>query len=966
MNQFYESVSTGFTIQTCVYETLLYILNSLKFVFFYILSFQWLRDFSYLPILIPKINHAILSENYAFDFLLENYDASLFSFLQTAFYTNNKFFIGLLNSFFLCLPISTTQIIYLRRLLIQGYPAGIMAGLGIILGQCAFIASVIFGARFLIVPWLSLEPLQYILGLVLILSTVYDIVHNKKETRQIRVSEKRLLLKYFLINFCLTWTEQTSFMQFFGNLTFGPNPTIFEVSTALNTWSYYWTHFNYLFGILLGSFIFISFFGFLFIQLMKLIYQKFFLFFEDKFQHRVNYCLIALMLAFSMSSIPYYGLDYLVSGPLGFVYQDKALQKINLRTDLPDIGAHFTRLSSTPPPPLRIDLSIFNQESYPKKNRGIDNLPNFITDEDLNFDGEFFINSEDFLPEKTSSKDMTERITNNLNLDKKKSLAKTQLSPIDQSSISSSESNNQLGDLGDLASLDRSDSVGREKQVSDDLSSNQFEQRRRQLKTDSELKDSWVEKHLNERFFKNYDYSNSIYSDSSNDLTSQSSKKSLIKQPLDSPVDTNFFLKFETISFQNSFNQQIYDFNVRKFLKDKFYSNPVYKTLLNLDIDLFLSRQPVFQFLSPEEEKTLFNYRLILTKYYDSLREYQKISYNEEFQDLFNGSKSYINRVYNQQFKGTLNILRRLFYVSLDELSSDNLLNDKAKNLQTPASIKNSIILKYDQPLFKEFNYENNLYIHEELLNNNRKMTLTNRPLKLMSEAHSETSERSELKTNSTNQNQLNEAHSNLVSKELTKGQQSKYIQETNPYPFYVGWDEQKRKLLVTNRYFPKQIAGMQINRENLNIPQINKNLGDEASMNKSVDEKTIASNKILFSAWPVEINTQLAQAGQSEKRVLNNELMNPFKKWYLKNILQDEPKLPYISLNQATKLQKSPNFMNLNQILKNNYVLKDPSDEFTLNKLPTNTLKDVDSDEILVDILPPKTGGFIWLNKKI
>jgi hypothetical protein len=446
------------------------------------------------------------------------------------------------------------------------------------------------------------------------------------------------------------------------------------------------------------------------------------------------------------------------------------------------------------------------------------------------------------------------------------------------------------------------------------------------------MKDSWVEKHLNKRFLKNYDFSHSSASESYDQRASQSNKDYVnLTKPLNSPVETNFFFKFETCSFQNAFNQQIYDFNVRKFLKEKFYSNPVYKTLLNFDIDLFLSRQPFFQFLSPEEEKNLFNYRLILTKYYDSLREYQKIPYNEEFQQLFNGSKSYINRVYNQQFKGTLNILRRLFYVSLVELNSDNLTNQTAGiSKGTP---NNNILLKYDQPLFNEFHYKDNIYSHEELLNNNQIIK--------------------------SNQTQTNENETDGMIKSLNKNK-LKFIQETNPYPFYVGWDEQKRKLLVTNRYFPKQIAGMQIERSSI-PPKDREAFISEQKNSVASEVQSNLSNRILFSAWPIEVESNYIK---TNKINLNNEVSNPLKKWYKNNILQDHPKLPFIAINDSPKLQKNLNYQNLNQILSNEFVFEDPSDEFTLIKIPSNKLKDINSDDILVDILPPKTGGFVWRKK--
>ena len=82
--------------------------------------------------------------------------------------------------------------------------------------------------------------------------------------------------------------------------------------------------------------------------------------------------------------------------------------------------------------------------------------------------------------------------------------------------------------------------------------------------------------------------------------------------------------------------------------------------MLALDIDLFLNRQPADFRLTGDQELDLFNKRRILSSYYDSLRAYSKLPYNQVFDNFFDGSKSFSNKVYNQQFKGTLRSVRRL------------------------------------------------------------------------------------------------------------------------------------------------------------------------------------------------------------------------------------------------------------------------------------------------------------------
>ena len=97
--------------------------------------------------------------------------------LEAPSFLHNKFFVGFVNSLFVSLPISAIHLLAGRRLLVEGIPAGIAAGLGTIVGQSFFLASVLFGWRWLVIPWLSLEPFNYVVGLLVLLQTIYTICH---------------------------------------------------------------------------------------------------------------------------------------------------------------------------------------------------------------------------------------------------------------------------------------------------------------------------------------------------------------------------------------------------------------------------------------------------------------------------------------------------------------------------------------------------------------------------------------------------------------------------------------------------------------------------------------------------------------------------------------------------------------------------------------------------------------------
>ena len=195
-----------------------------------------------------------------------------------------------------------------------------------------------------------------------------------------------------------------------------------------------------------------------------------------------------------------------------------------------------------------------------------------------------------------------------------------------------------------------------------------------------------------------------------------------------------------------------------KRIKSKYYSNIVYKSILDFELSNFLGRQPKSYSLTKLEENDLFQKRLILASYYDNLREYSKMPYFESFKDLFLGPKSYANRVYNNQFKGTLKIIRRLFSISLERKYNRN---------------KESV-LKFDQPLYKEKLSDQNPLLHEE----------------------------------------LDDAYLDEI--------QTPFLREVDPVPFYAGWDNKLRKFIVTNYWLANSYTGIKTDYSKIfNIPNL-------------------------------------------------------------------------------------------------------------------------------------------------
>jgi hypothetical protein len=114
---------------------------------------------------------------------------------------------------------------------------------------------------------------------------------------------------------------------------------------------------------------------------------------------------------------------------------------------------------------------------------------------------------------------------------------------------------------------------------------------------------------------------------------------------------------------------------------------------------LFLKRQPAVFQLSAEQEADLETKRKLLECYSDSLRDYSNLPYSETFEMFFDGAKSFSNKVYNQQFKGTLRSVRGLFSLTVNNENKENR------------------VLKFDQPLYDFSQKQPFSPYHEELDN---------------------------------------------------------------------------------------------------------------------------------------------------------------------------------------------------------------------------------------------------------
>lgn len=687
LNSMSEALNQNLTFPTFVSQTALYSLKTLQTGFFYIISFQWIRDFSLLPIVLPQVSAAILRES----FVLESPSTVFFDFLEIPDLHQNTFFLGFFNSFFLALPLSVLHIVTIRRLFIQGIPAAVWSIGGYLGGQIFFITCTVFGVRALLVPWLTLEPFNYLLGVILLFRIVYSMVSEplvQLEGWSLAKSPK--YKNFFITSFLLAWCEQTSIFQYLGNLTLSSNVTILETFSTTSSVSSGLTHFFYILGLSFGALFFTCCWGFFLLQLKNAVvmYTPVFL---STFMQTLNKTTFVVAIAFSFTSIPFYGFEYVLTGPLGFLSRDSVFENTpfdeNRVKDFEQVGllssqeTGFKYLNLETAPFDRGDYLIGPEVAQP------------LSFEDLNYRGEF---------------DWMSRVDKTSTLTESKS------------------------GFFSLAKVFQKHSKSKPKSVVSEVETAGF----------------------NDLFPKNSPVIDSDIVESDSSIIERFVTE--IGLGGDDAAEIKPYQELYLKSFPPDFlrKESTIEKEVEQKIKNKYYSNPVYKSLLALDIDLFLKRQPQQFQLTSQQEGDLSTKRRVLESYYDSLRHYANLPYIEdEFDSFFEGTKSFSSKVYNQQFKGTLRSVRRLFSLTV---SNDEDVENSRKT-----------VLKFDQPQY-EFSEKGAFSAyHEEL-----------------------------------------EGPGNQLENEFP----------TLPFvlnkPLYAGWDEHTRKFVITNKILPRNWAGYKVNIE--------------------------------------------------------------------------------------------------------------------------------------------------------
>lgn len=864
INASFDALGQEMSVVQFLQQTFFYLASSLKVSFLYLITFQWLRDLAYLPILIPQYTEAIVKEHLYFT---ENPVVNVFSFAETPTLLQNKFVIGFLNSIFPALPFSCAQLIALRRFYVQGWPAAAATSIGVIAGHSVLLFLVVFGCRAIIIPWLQFEPWNYIIGLTIILRTAYDMgqAGGVIQYRAFSSEHQKTFISMGAAAFLLTLCEQSLIFQHISNLTFGLEPSFLEptTSTSVNLTA---QHSLYLIGFMLGSVVFTYMvywaavgFRAAIMQLFRITQVRF-----HTYYHRYSKLFIVTL---ALSSVPFYGIDYIVTNPLGFVPYDTALIPgvfaPNTTHDLAvkswggvvsqkrEVGADQAIAGFDRGMFMRYMLGRVNPED--RKSATV-----FSTPEDYKIPAEYA-----WMTEYTRRPALHYEF-----IRRHKRTLERFYSFLDQTGtgdalakMTGAETTQERQDRTQRERAEKRDAeqaLRAEQEKREDLwAPEQFDQFT--IVDNYTRKDEPFIRHPNKaEISKAYRLARNVLDDP--DFTKITNTELLLDK-LRTEADNNRRDTTEQFDLASATKAKVPAFVVQQNLHEKvhyeqlekedeatgtlpwiwpslnsyfpekfqegmtpqhaffpgpkqrkaqeaFFNNPYYKLLMRTDIDAFLARQPKTHLLTADEEAELYYKRTMLADYYNSLRKYRRMNNSTEFQLAYGGAKSFAHKVFNHQFKGTYRIARRLFAIDLSPEAHPNFPERRER------------VFKYDMPLFDDTQSHNPM-IHEEL-------------------------EKAREINNQTNQDSTKRAR-----------RPKPFFKPSNTNPFYCGWDETNRQFVLTNRLLPRTLAGAQMTipvefKEYRSLAKLAQQESEKRPQTPHKSKRQRAENEIVFTWWPV------------------------------------------------------------------------------------------------------------------
>ena len=851
-DSFQQTFGSEMTLAALLKGTSLYLWQSVKIAFLYVVTLQWLRDLAYLPVIIP---------NFTFDSFRTVFvkypslpvTTSAMSFLSGApTLVQNKFVVGFFNSFFASLPLTFAHLISARQFYVKGWRAAAATNAGIIAGHLFFLSAVLFGWRPVLLPWLQFEPGTFVIAITVTYYTVKSTFGRAAFGRA--AFQKMLTLSDFAktaaIGFLLMLCDQGVIFKYLSTLTGGLEPTYLEPVTGTVSSAFTQQHFLYLGGFLIGSLVFTAFF-FCLADLLRQWITSVANITNITFASRVNSWSQIASISILCVSFSFYGLDFVCAKPLGFVPYDRAL--------VPGTFASYTledkRLGIAGVPSkqdsedeTQPEIAITKQQKAKMRKKSVFTPKIFPIERDFDlstFDRGVYLRQAMGSTHETKTFESYRIPTSEFWASRtaRRKRPRTIFAKILRK-VATWRERRFFKTIRESLGLQMGGE--REEEV---IARSEFKARLR-ARSLGEMRRVWLLAHQGSRQkfdqFTVYDNVNAPLEPYVTRLTREQyqllaqmdallnvprSKLAANLEDLDQLIDDyqktlieggaaplkSRFTEVEEMTadfFEGQTEEQrkskrklavwpymfayLHEEDVNKALKqrvlhNRLRQNPYVAILFRSDIDAFLRRQPKDQLLTAKEEAELFFKRVMMKNLVQTkLQKQRPLVDNRELEEVYMGGKSFASRVYNHQFNGTYKVVRQLMRIDLDPL-----VNADA-----------SRVMKFDMPLFSG-GKDKMTSVHEELFP------------------------------------ELQEEGG------LMDGDENR-PRRANTRPFYAGWDDDRRAFVLTNRFLPVQRTSyrMRINSKYPEFAPFNA-LGKERKLKAKSTHKDV-KRLIAFTTWPI------------------------------------------------------------------------------------------------------------------
>jgi len=856
---------------------------------------KWFDYYIHFILFSPKVIKSVLADSSYYKssnitLLPQNANINIYANSFSAFF--NAFF----NCFFLYFPFSPVQLIWLRSVMMEGPWSIFVCTSGFVLGHLTFLGCCFFGFRELIYNWYGCEPFTYIAGVFLSFYAIYNIA--SKPIRILTPGQygfKDRVFQLFSINFLLVWTDQSNLFPFLGNLSFNLGTNLFDFNYLNSNSTFYFL------GLIAGTFFWLLIFGGFSYKIGYFLSETFKFRFSVWIQG-VNKFFIVTCLSLNITNLFYYGSDYIFLNPLGFLPEDISLENTILsvyKSNTSDTSkGKLGRIGNRGT--IDADLSIYDRGQF---SSGPYNESNY---ESLNYQDQFMWRSR---LDRVSSRSLRKRegILNKY--------LSVHLGPAEQARIEALRKRKREYQMRRYKKFMKKKE---EKEAISQNKKNRFEYAYQSEKKLSifDLMDNY--KYLVERFIYDYTTESNREDESIPELSLQkimffSAFSEVLRYGFD------FFSLFDPF-IEEEANE--YD------MKERYAEGYIYRFLLNLDFFNFFQGLPKEHRLNSFDEIELFKKRHALYEYLNTLRGYYKLR-NSKLDRIFNpllcGPKSFENRIYNQQFKGTIKIVERLFSVHLEdeqnipefpiieyELSPSEI--EKQRELEPYKDLylkmkKDPSVLKFDQLLYKNPKSKSS----KQLIHNNKNKLKKRRKRR---------------------------------KRRMFKKRKSLFIKESNPVPFFVAWNKKKRKFSVTNRILQRESTLKKFRFDIKNKP--------------SVKRYKIRRNfqfKYKIESRGVKYNNEIEDLDIDYERTFDiTDTYRPLE-FYVWPVPYDEMVSdPYY--NKLYRFPDDPETLNL-------FFYAEPEmdeEEFIYGELPSVIERVNINNQIKIQVLlHPYKGGFLW-----